>query len=201
MPKISDEHRAARQAQILDAAWRCFYRQGVQATTMEQIMAESGLSASAMYRYFAGKDDIIVAAIGSSLSRLGQLLEPILEAPQQCSVPALVLQVTAAIESFTARPGYNLCRIALHGWSEAQRNERLRGLMRDFYAAFRDRLADRVRRWQAEGALDAGAPPQDVAQTLLSLIVGFVVQSAIVHDADPAAHERGLLALCAPPPA
>jgi len=26
MPKISDEHRAARQAQILDAAWRCFYR-------------------------------------------------------------------------------------------------------------------------------------------------------------------------------
>ena len=164
-------------------------------------MAESGLSASAMYRYFAGKDDIIVAAIGSSLSRLGQLLEPILEAPQQCSVPALVLQVTAAIESFTARPGYNLCRIALHGWSEAQRNERLRGLMRDFYAAFRDRLADRVRRWQAEGALAAEAAPQDVAQTLLSLILGFVVQSAIVHDADPAAHERGLLALCAPPPA
>ena len=157
MPKISDEHRAARQAQILDAAWRCFYRQGVQATTMEQIMAESGLSASAMYRYFAGKDDIIVAAISSSLSRLGQLLEPILEAPQQCSVPALVQQVTAAIESFTARPGYNLCRIALHGWSEAQRNERLRGLMRDFYAAFRDRLADRVRRWQAEGALAAEA--------------------------------------------
>ena len=45
------------------------------------------------------------------------------------------------------------------------------------------------------------AAPQDVAQTLLSLILGFVVQSAIVHDADPAAHERGLLALCAPPPA
>ena len=85
--------------------------------------------------------------------------------------------------------------------SEAQRNERLRGLMRDFYAAFRDRLADRVRRWQAEGALAAEAAPQDVAQTLLSLILGFVVQSAIVHDADPAAHERGLLALCAPPPA
>ena len=61
--------------------------------------------------------------------------------------------------------------------------------------------ADRVRRWQTEGALDAAAAPQDVAQTLLSLILGFVVQSAIVHDADPAAHERGLLALCAPPPA
>lgn len=192
MPKISDEHRAARQAQILDAAWRCFYRQGVQATTMEQIIAESGLSASAMYRYFAGKDDIIVAAVSSSLSRLAGLLEPILEAPDRLTVPAFVQQVTAAIEHFAARPGYKLTSIALHGWSEAQRNDRLRGLMRDFYAAFRDRLADRVLRWQAEGDIDAAATPQDVAQLLLSLITGFVVQSAIVGDAAPAAHARGL---------
>ena len=195
MPKISDEHRAARQAQILDAAWRCFYRQGVQATTMEQIIGESGLSASAMYRYFAGKDDIIVAAIGSSLGRLAQLLEPVLEAPQRCSVQALLQRVTGTIQSFSVRPGFHLSTLAVHGWSEAQRTERLRGLMRGFYAAFRDRLADRVRRWQAEGEVPAAAAPQDVAQTLLSLILGFVVQSAILHDADPAAHGRGLEAI------
>lgn len=195
MPKISEAHRAARQAQILDAAWRCFYRQGVQATTMEHIIAESGLSASAMYRYFAGKDDIIVAAISSSLAGLARLLEPVLESPQHCSVPALVQQIGAAIEAFSARAGFNPTTIALHGWSEAQHNERLRTLMGDFYAAFRDRLAERVRRWQAEGEVTPSAAPQDVAQTLLSLVLGFVVQSAIVHDATPAAHGRGLQAL------
>lgn len=195
MPKISDEHRAARQAQILDAAWRCFYREGVQATTMEQIVAESGLSASAMYRYFAGKDDIIVAAIVSSLRGLAKLLEPILESPQRCSVQALLLQVTSAIQSYSVRPGFHLATLAVHGWSEAQRNERLRGLMRGFYAAFRDRLADRVRRWQAEGEVSASAAPQDVAQLLLSLVLGFVAQSAMLRDADPAAHARGLEAI------
>ena len=198
MPKISDEHRAARQAQILDAAWRCFYRQGVQATTMEQIIAESGLSASAMYRYFAGKDDIIVAAVSNSLSRLARMLQPILDSPQRCSVQALLLQVTSTIQAFSARAGFNLATIALHGWSEAQRNERLRTLMRDFYVAFRDRLAERVQRWQAEGEVDAAADAADVAQTLLSLLLGFVVQSAIVHDADPAAHARGMQALHGP---
>jgi AcrR family transcriptional regulator len=197
MPKISDEQRAARQAQILDAAWRCFYREGVQATTMEEIIAESGLSASAMYRYFAGKDDIIVAAISSSLGRLAQLLEPILDAPEPCSVDALLLRVTTTIDAFSTRPGYKLTTIALHGWSEAQRNERLRSLMRDFYTAIRDRLADRVRRWQAEGEVATSAAPQDVAQLLMSLILGFVVQSAILHDASPAAHGRGLEALFA----
>lgn len=198
MPKISEEHRAARRAQILDAAWRCFYREGVQATTMEQIIAESGLSASAMYRYFAGKDDIIAAAIDTSLRGLARLLEPIVEqddgdAPP--SVAELVGRITAAIDGFMARPGYNLSRIALHGWSEAQRNERLRELMRGFYAAFRDRLAARVPRWQEAGEVDPAAAPQDVAQLLMSIILGFVTQSAIVHDADPVAHARGLEAI------
>lgn len=198
MPKISDEHRAARQAQILDAAWRCFYREGVQATTMEQIIAESGLSASAMYRYFGGKDDIIVAAIETSLRGLAQLLEPIVEqegdgAP--AGVAEMAQRITAAIDGFMQRPGFNLARIALHGWSEAQRNERLRELMRGFYAAFRDRLAARVPRWQAAGEVDPAASPDDVAQLLMSITLGFVAQSAIIHDAVPAAHARGLEAI------
>lgn len=198
MPKISDEHRAARKAQILDAAWRCFYREGVQATTMEQIIAESGLSASAMYRYFGGKDDIIVAAIETSLRGLAQLLEPIVEqegdgAP--AGVAEMAQRITAAIDGFMQRPGFNLARIALHGWSEAQRNERLRELMRGFYAAFRDRLAARVPRWQAAGEVDPAASPDDVAQLLMSITLGFVAQSAIIHDAEPAAHARGLEAI------
>ena len=65
MPKISPEHRQMRQQQILEAAWRCFHRAGVQATTMQDIIAESGLSASAMYRYFADKEGIILAAIAA----------------------------------------------------------------------------------------------------------------------------------------
>ena len=71
MPKISPEHRQMRQQQILEAAWRCFHRAGVQATTMQDIIAESGLSASAMYRYFADKEGIILAAIAATPSRFG----------------------------------------------------------------------------------------------------------------------------------
>ena len=37
-----------------------------------------------------------------------------------------------------------------------------------------------------------------MAQTLLSLMLGFVVQSAVLHDADPAAHARGLEAMHVP---
>ena len=49
MPKVSQEHRDARRAQILRAAAACFERKGYQRTTMADIIRESGLSAGAIY--------------------------------------------------------------------------------------------------------------------------------------------------------
>ena len=63
MPKVSDAHLAARRRQILDAAARCFARDGFHRTSMQDIVGESGISAGLVYRYFAGKDDMITAIV------------------------------------------------------------------------------------------------------------------------------------------
>lgn len=195
MPKISDEHRALRRAQILEAAWRCFYRKGVQATTMEEIIREAGLSASAMYRYFANKEDIILTAIATSLLGLKALLAPVFADHADVAPASFVGKVAAAIDAFTARKGYNLASLAIHGWSEAQRSETIRAVIRDFYLEFRAMLAARVRRWQACGVLPAQADAESVATTLMSVILGYVVQAAVMRDVDPTSHVAGLAAL------
>ncbi|GIH20861.1 TetR/AcrR family transcriptional regulator [Rugosimonospora africana] len=64
MPKVSDAHRQARRREILDAAAACFARQGFHRTSMQDIVRESGISAGLVYRYFAGKDDVIAAIVG-----------------------------------------------------------------------------------------------------------------------------------------
>src|SRR5277367_2118240 len=61
MPKITETKREERRQQILDAALRCFSRDGFHATTTADIVRESGLSQGALYLYFATKDDIVVA--------------------------------------------------------------------------------------------------------------------------------------------
>ena len=48
-------------SQILDAARRCFTRNGFQATSMQDIFTASGLSAGAVYSHFTGKDEIVTA--------------------------------------------------------------------------------------------------------------------------------------------
>src|SRR5258708_10371771 len=61
MPRLTPRTRDARRQQILGAAQRCFTRNGFQATSMQDIFAESGLSAGSVYSHFTGKDEIITA--------------------------------------------------------------------------------------------------------------------------------------------
>src|SRR6516165_12628 len=77
VPKVSQQYRDARRDQILDAARRCFLRDGFHATSMQDLFAEASLSSGAFYRYFASKDDVIIAIAEDNM---GGVLETIRDA-------------------------------------------------------------------------------------------------------------------------
>jgi AcrR family transcriptional regulator len=77
MPRVSQEHRDQRRQQILDAARRCFIREGFHQTSMTDILTEAGLSAGAVYGYFKSKNEIIAAIAEDVIGQITQLLEPI----------------------------------------------------------------------------------------------------------------------------
>jgi TetR/AcrR family transcriptional regulator, repressor for uid operon len=52
-----------RTKQVLEAAETCFRTHGFHATSMAQIAAAAKMSVGHIYRYFAGKDDIIAAIV------------------------------------------------------------------------------------------------------------------------------------------
>ena len=47
------------RGRIIDAAWKLFYRQGYDDTTVEEIIEESGTSRGSFYHYFQGKDGLL----------------------------------------------------------------------------------------------------------------------------------------------
>lgn len=199
MPKISDEKRAARRAQILEAAWACFQKEGLHATTMDDIIRASGLSAGAVYSYYPSKDELILAAVTTSLSGLTALVAPLLQATPAPAPAQLLQQITTTIDGFTVRQGYDLKRVALLGWAEAQRNERLRETMRGFYLAFRGQLEQALARSPQAGQPKHGVSGEDAAKALLAMIVGFVVQGALLGDVEPGDLSRGLAGLAPGP--
>ncbi|MGC4023980.1 MAG: TetR/AcrR family transcriptional regulator [Mesorhizobium sp.] len=185
MPKISDERKAERKAQILQAAWACFQAQGLHATTMDDIIRASDLSAGAVYSYFPSKEEIIFAAVTTSLTGLTERLRPLLAMAPKNGPEWLVHAVAGSIDVFGKGVRYDLKRIALLGWSEAQTNPKLRELMQGFYRSFRNDLARCVPDWKKTGYIDVSATDEQVAKSILCMVLGFVAQAAILADIQP----------------
>lgn len=192
MPKISEEHRQGRRDQILAAVWQCFLRKGVNGTSMDDILCESGLSSGAVYRYYKGKDEIILAAISTYMAQLGSLLAPLLSAENPPPPSEFMYEVLSALDKHTHRVGLDLNAVILMGWSEAQTNPDVRAIIQAFQARSREALIHIVRKWQAKQYLAAESNPEEVGKALFSFFLGTIAQQALLGDADPASLSRGI---------
>src|ERR1700759_1629370 len=74
MPKVSQQYKDDQRAHILDAARRCFVRDGFHRTSVQDVFAESGRSAGAVYRYFPKKDDMLLAVAAQNLDDVAGVL-------------------------------------------------------------------------------------------------------------------------------
>src|SRR5271163_2830596 len=168
MPKISESQRQARRDQILAAAWRCFSRRGIHATSMEEIIREANLSAGAVYLYYKSKDELIMAAITVYTEELRALLLPILIREEASPPIVFVREITQTIASHTQRKGLDLNVIILMCWGEAQSNAKVKDLIAGFQRKYRDALITVVRQWQKRGEITTEGKPAEVAKAMHS---------------------------------
>jgi TetR/AcrR family transcriptional regulator, transcriptional repressor of aconitase len=82
-------------------------------------------------------------------------------------------------------------------WSEAQTNPKVKSLIRNYQKGYRKSLSKLVERWQKKGLIEPKADPDDVAKALLSLLLGFIAQSALIGDVKPRSVARGMTSLMA----
>lgn len=73
MPRLTDATKAARRAQIIEAAVSCFLEKGYTNTSMSDIIKASGLSSGSIYSHFSGKEDILISAINERLENVKNL--------------------------------------------------------------------------------------------------------------------------------
>jgi TetR/AcrR family transcriptional regulator, transcriptional repressor of aconitase len=193
MARMPQEHLDARRRQILDAARRCFIRNGFHATSMQDLLAEAELSAGAVYRYFKGKDDIIAAIAAEALAEVATSFDThdADEPPQLDNIVDLVLQ--AEKPPLAGSP--ESARLLVQIWSEALRSPGLAAQLTDVMAATRGVLGGLVAQHQKRGLLPDDVPAEQVAAVLIAFVDGFMVQRAVHGHADAAAFRNGLRAL------
>jgi AcrR family transcriptional regulator len=176
VPKVSAQHVSARRQQILDAARRCFAREGFHRTSMQHILGAAQLSAGAVYLYFQSKDEIIEALAEQRHARERELLRARRE-----ELPAVEALARIAEQLFgaLARPEEREeRRLGIQVWAEALRNRRIHALVRRGVDEPRKLLVELLKRARARGELAEGVDLDAAARVMIALFHGFVLQQA-----------------------
>jgi AcrR family transcriptional regulator len=101
--ETAPEDLTAARARLIDAAEACFDRYGVLKTTVEDVATEAHVSRATVYRYFSGRDDLILAVLLREAGRFLSRLEEKTRA-QQNLADALVEGVLFTVESVRSDP-------------------------------------------------------------------------------------------------
>jgi len=195
MPKVTDEHIAARRRQILDAALVRFSSQGFHRTPMQAIFDEAGLSPGAVYRYFKSKEEIVQAIASETL---GGFIEAIEVGPgdEPLGPAELLERLLDAVESVGLLT--DRLRMAVQVWGEALHNPEIRDFLVETVATLRARMSADLRDAQRRGALDPSIDPDAAARVLLALAQGYVVQTTWSEQFDRVAFRATAHALLDP---
>jgi AcrR family transcriptional regulator len=192
MPRLSTETREQRRQHVLTSAWRCFARDGFHATSMDDIIAATGMSSSAVYRYFRSKEELIAAASGESLAQLRELFAGLL-ARQPAPTPAETIgALVGQLARRSEHADYDLSKIAIHAWAESLRRPELAASTRDFYRDLRGLLTELAQRWLDAGVLAPDADPEAVATVLLTLMPGLLVNQYLIEPVSASQLVAGL---------
>jgi TetR/AcrR family transcriptional regulator, repressor for uid operon len=81
LPKLKPATQIARREHILDAAEQCIAREGFHRTTMQDICKSAGVSAGALYVYFASKEELIAGICERDRAKLAGELSSLADAP------------------------------------------------------------------------------------------------------------------------
>lgn len=192
MPKVTEEHRAARREQILDAAQACAAREGFHKTTMAHVIAESGLSAGAVYGYFKGKNALIEALAGRSFGAFAGVLEELAAEPGPVTIDGAFTAILEKVDEMVARSGGSLGKLAVHAWSEAARDDAVAEILRGTIGQIHQRWVEVLARAERDGTIREGVDHDRMARALVGLMPGYLIQGLLLGVIDAKSYAAGV---------
>lgn len=179
-----------RRRQILDAARVCFIRKGIHETSMQDIFAEAGLSAGAVYRYYKSKNEIIEANISTVVGDLHTFFRGLADSDPLLPVDELVERLATKIVSLSGENGP--IRLALDAWALAMHDPEIAAHIAGTITGIRGTWTHYLRRLVDAGLLPPGTDVVAAGKTMFAILPGFVLQRLILKDVSPEELRRGV---------
>ena len=181
-PRSLTARGAATRARIVDAATDLIYTHGVDRTSLDDVMAVSGVIKSQLYHYFADKDALVLEVIARQTKRVLDAQQPHLGSLD--SLPALMAWRDAVVQLNKAARGKG-CPLGSLASELANESEPARKRLADSFAIWHERIDMGLAKMRERGDIAASADPRKLAFALLSAVQGGLLLAKTTHSSCP----------------
>ena len=161
------------RSRIMSAAAEYFSTRGYNASSVDDICREAGVSKGAFYHHFPSKQAIFLALLQDWLKGL----EPAIAGARQGSVPDTFIRMTGMLPVILASAQDRL-PIFLEFWLQASRDRAIWKATIAPYRHYQELFSDLVEEGIREGSIKP-VDPRATAQIIVSMAVGLLLQGIL----------------------
>lgn len=177
------ERRARTRSRLVRAAGSVFAERGYHGATLDDIVAEAGVSRGALYHYFRNKQDLFLALLHelltAGINEVGTLLE-------QDDANANTISAAATVFLGRIERDRRWLPLLLEFLAVGSRHSEVRaGLVTQFFRPARQQTAAMIRKTNPNSAANTSMSPEEIAIGVAALINGLAIERAFDPDAVP----------------
>lgn len=176
-----DVRRERRRVEIVNATWRIIARKGIEHATMREIAAEAGLANGALKPYFPAKDDLLTAAFEHVFNRTNERIAASVSGKRGLSALVALCREVLPLDEERV----NEARIVVPFWQNAMTDQDKVRFHAESLDQWRTAIVAYLEQARQAGEITSPVRSEDVAEQLLTLMVGAQVLAALSDHAEP----------------
>jgi TetR/AcrR family transcriptional repressor of nem operon len=174
--------RQTREA-IIDAATRLMHLQGYHATSLDDVLRESGVGKGNFYYYFKSKEDLGYAILDRIVTAfLDRTLRPCFSDSAGDPVVQIRCFLDRVLDAQRLRNCVGGCPLGNLASELSDVHEGFRTRLADVFCVWRERLTQALEDARAAGRLTADCRPAAVAQFLVASLEGAILMAKVSKD-------------------
>lgn len=168
---------------ILDAATRLMHLQGYQATSLDDVLRESGVGKGNFYYHFKSKEDLGYAILDQVItSFLERTLEPCFSDPSTPRLAQIRCFLGRVLAAQRERNCVGGCAMGNLASELSDVHEGFRARLFGVFSTWRERLTGVLAEAQARGSVRPDCRPEAVAQFLVASLEGAILMTKLTKD-------------------
>lgn len=181
--KPTTDRGRATISRVLEAACVLFARQGVRATTLDEIGAAAGVGRGQLYHFFADKEDLVADVVGFQVERVIASIQPSFEA--MSTAADVRAWCEDAVKAHASSDDPIRCPIGSLIYELDGNDGAARAALKAGFARWETLFAEGLRRVAEGGGLMIGADPSVLAAGLLAAYQGGLLLADLSGDVEP----------------